>query len=261
MLLDRVPRTALRAHTLATLLLALSVATPSAVHPQPRFLGEGRVVAVDPAKPSLTVDHGPIPGLMPAMRMEFRTRAGMTQGLAPGDAVHFTLEAQGPEWLIVGVERPSASKTSPAKFAAPEFTLPTFRGTPFRLSDARGRVVLVNFWATWCVPCRTEMPAIERLYQRYRERGFDVVAVNLDVLSTAGVEEFLQEVRVTFPIALDPSWSQAAAYRVVGLPTTYLIDRAGQVVVRELGARNWEDDATRTAVEVLLRERAPMGAR
>jgi hypothetical protein len=100
-----------------------------------------------------------------------------------------------------------------------------------RLADLRGKVVLLNFWATWCMPCRQEMPALETLYQRYKDAGLVVLAVNMDRLSTAGVEAFVQEVAVTFPIVLDPAWATAQTYRVLGLPTTYLIDRAGNVVV------------------------------
>ena len=96
------------------------------------------------------------------------------------------------------------------------------------------------------------MPIIEALYQRYKDRGLEVVAVNLDMLSTAGVEAFVKEVEVTFRIVLDPSWATARAYRVVGVPTTYLIDRAGNVVVREVGERDWMDGVSQMAVEGLL---------
>ena len=97
-----------------------------------------------------------------------------------------------------------------------------------------------------------EMPALETLYQRHKDAGLVVLTINLDTLSTTGVEAFVQEVRVTFPVALDPSWSIAQAYRVLGLPTTYLIDRAGNVVVREVGERDWLDEISRVAVEGLL---------
>jgi thiol-disulfide isomerase/thioredoxin len=96
------------------------------------------------------------------------------------------------------------------------------------------------------------MPSLEALYQRYQDRGLEVLAVNLDMLSTAGVEAFVQEGGVTFRIALDPSWSTARNYRVVGLPTTYLIDRGGNLVVREVGERDWMDSISQTAVVGLL---------
>ena len=167
--------------------------------------------------------------------------------------MRFTLQPRGPAWVIATLE-PVGEPPPPraARFPAPDFTLPTLSGTPIRLAELRGKAVLLNFWATWCAPCRTEMPSIEALYQRYKDRGLDVLAVNLDLRSTAGVAAFLQEVGVTFRVGLDPSWSTARAYRVLGLPTTYLIDRAGQVIVREVGARDWLDGVSQLAVEGLV---------
>ncbi len=139
-------------------------------------------------------------------------------------------------------------------FQAPDFTLQTLRGETVHLADLRGKVVLLNFWATWCVPCRTEMPAIEALYQRYKDRGFDVLAVNMDKSSAAGVEAFVKETGVTFRTVLDSSWTTARAYGVRGLPTSYFIDRTGNVVVRVMGERNWMDGASQTEVEGLLQD-------
>jgi len=224
------------------------------VDAQPRFEGEGRVVAVDETQGTVTLDHGPIVGLMPAMRMAFPVQqVEWLQGLQVGAVVRFALQARGPEWVIATIE-PVGEHPPPhqASFPAPDFTLPTLSGAPIRLAELRGNVVLLNFWATWCVPCRLEMPALETLYQRHKDAGLAVLTINLDTLSTAGVEAFVQEVRVTFPVALDPSWSIARAYRVLGLPTTYLIDRAGNVVVREVGERDWLDEVSRVAVEGLL---------
>lgn len=234
-------------------LLSLCLAAAH-VHAQPRFEGEGRVVAVDEANSAVILDHGPIPGLMPAMRMGFPVQqVERLRGLQVGDVVRFSLQARGPEWVIATIERAGdRPPPRPVTFQAPDFTLPTPLGASIRLSDRRGKVVLVNFWATWCMPCRREMPTMEALYQRYKDQGLEVLAVNLDMLSPAGVKAFVKEVAVTFHVVLDPSWSTAPAYRVVGLPTTYLIDRAGNVVVREVGERNWMDGVSRIAVERLL---------
>ncbi len=224
------------------------------VYAQPRFEGEGRVVAVDETQGTVTLDHGPILGLMPAMRMAFPVQqVERLQGLQVGAVVRFALQARGPAWVITTIEPVEEHPPPrPAMFPAPDFTLPTLSGAPIRLSELRGKVVLLNFWATWCVPCRLEIPALETLYQRHKDAGLAVLTINLDTLSTAGVEAFVQEVRVTFPVALDPSWSIARAYRVLGLPTTYLIDRAGNAVVREVGERDWLDEVSRVAVEGLL---------
>src|SRR5207244_591205 len=142
--------------------------------------------------------------------------------------VRFALEPRGPGWVIVSLE-PAGDRPPPrpASFQAPDFTLPTLSGGTIRLADFRGKVVLLNFWATWCVPCRMEMPALEALYQRHKDVGL---------------------------VALDPSWSIAWGYRVLGLPTTYLIDRVGNVVVREGGERDWLDEVSQVVVEGLLRE-------
>lgn len=239
------------------LLVTLSLTAPQP-RAEARFEGEGRVVAVDEARGTVTLDHGPIPGFMPAMRMKFPVEpVERLRGLQVGDVVRFSIQAQGSRWAIATIER-AEERSAPRSAAveAPEFTLPTLSGASVRLSDLRGKVVLVNFWATWCLPCRMEMPTIEAFYQRYKDQGLAVLAVNLDVLSTAGVEAFVKEVGVTFPIILDPSWATARAYRVVGLPTTYLIDRAGNVVVREVGERDWGDGVSQMAVERLLNEPA-----
>ena len=151
----------------------------------------------------------------------------------------------------VGEERPP----SPAVlFEAPDFTLSALSGASLGLAELRGKVVLLNFWATWCVPCRKEMPAIEALYRRYKDRGLEVLAVSLDKLSTTVVEAFVKEVGVTYRVALDPSWATARTYGVRGLPATFLIDRAGNVVMRELGERDWMEEAKQQAVEGLLQD-------
>lgn len=237
---------------------ALTVAWHLPARAGPRGEGDGVVVRLDRSSRTVTLDHGPIPDVMPAMRMAFPVeRAELLADLQPGDAVRFTLESRGPEWVVVAVQRRDAPSTlAPARFPAPDFTLRSLDGTSLTLSAWRGKAVLLNFWATWCVPCRTEMPAIERLYRRYRAQGLEVAAINLDALSADGVHAFLKEVSVTFPVLLDPQWSTTSAYRVLGLPTTYLIDASGDVVAREVGARDWDDAATHAAVTRLLQGRS-----
>jgi thiol-disulfide isomerase/thioredoxin len=229
----------------------LGFVATGAVGAEPRLEGTGRVVVIDPAKPAVTLDHGPIAGLMGAMRMEFpvETRE-LLRGIEVGALVRFSLAPRGAEWVVASM---AAEPARPATMLAPDFTLPALRGDPVKLSGLRGKVVLLNFWATWCAPCRTEMPTMEKLYQDYLARGLEVVAVNLDMRSSTGVETFVKEVGVTFRVALDPSWSTTRAFGVMGLPTTYLIDRTGHVVVREVGQRDWADEVSRTAVERLLR--------
>jgi peroxiredoxin len=135
---------------------------------------------------------------------------------------------------------------------APDFTVPSLAAGPLHLADFRERVVLLNFWATWCPPCREEMPSMERLYQRYRERGFTILALSVD-RNVATVPGFVEGFRLTFPIGLDPEAAVANVYRMRALPTTIVIDRAGQVVAGAAGARDWDSPAAHAVVETLLR--------
>ena len=115
-----------------------------------------------------------------------------------------------------------------AGFAAPDFTLETLDGSILTLSDLRGHPVLLNLWASWCLPCRVEMPAIERVYQRHRDAGLVVVGLNVTSQdSEAAARAFAEEFGLTFPIVLDRDGAASARYELMGLPSTYFIDRAG----------------------------------
>jgi cytochrome c biogenesis protein CcmG, thiol:disulfide interchange protein DsbE len=114
---------------------------------------------------------------------------------------------------------------------APALALPLAGGGEVDLAQHRGKVVLVNFWATWCTPCRAEMPAIERTYQAHRERGLEVIAVDVQERD-ADVLAFLREVEVSFPSAVDRVGDVVRRYRANALPTTFLVDRQG--VIRDV---------------------------
>jgi peroxiredoxin len=118
---------------------------------------------------------------------------------------------------------------------APPFEAETPAGQRVSLADYRGRVVLVNFWATWCTPCRAEMPEIQAAYQAHRERGFEVVAINVQE-SPAEVQPFMAELGLSFPALLDPDGAITRRYLARALPSTYLIDRSGVVRFNRLGA-------------------------
>ena len=137
---------------------------------------------------------------------------------------------------------------------APEFALADLAGNRVRLSEHRGHVVLLNFWATWCPPCRAEMPSMEKLYQAYRDRGLVILAVSGDRGGKTVVESFVRERGVTFPILLDPGNEVFAQYGVRGLPTSYFLDRGGRFVSAEAGARDWSSKAARRVVEALLND-------
>lgn len=119
-------------------------------------------------------------------------------------------------------------------FAAPDFSLETLDGETMSLSDLRGQAVLVNFWATWCPPCRQEMPAIQQLYEQYRDQDFTVLAVDLQE-SEAQVVAFTGQMGLTFPILIDPGGQVFSQYGVRALPSTFFVDPNGVIQEIALG--------------------------
>jgi cytochrome c biogenesis protein CcmG, thiol:disulfide interchange protein DsbE len=141
-------------------------------------------------------------------------------------------------------------RRSPA--LAPDFAVPDLSGQAVRLSGFRGKVVLLNLWTTWCPPCREEMPSLERLYQRLQERGFVLLAVSQDEGGTAAVEPFVRDLKLTFPVLVDPERQVGDRYQVWGYPESFIIDREGRVVERVIGPRDWTSPEQVAAFERLL---------
>jgi len=137
--------------------------------------------------------------------------------------------------------------------AAPEFTVPGLTGGRIALRDLRGKAVFLNFWATWCPPCKQEMPSMERLYRRYKDRGFTVLAVSIDTADAATVARFVKKLSLTFPIGLDPKMEVANRYTVRALPSSFLLDRNGTTVAVAMGPREWDGTAARAVIESLLK--------
>ena len=137
---------------------------------------------------------------------------------------------------------------------APDFALNTLDGKKFRLSDLRGKkVVLINFWATWCPPCRLEMPTMQQIYSEYGKKGFEVLAINIEPDAKEEIRDFVKELRLTFPVLLDPQMKVVREYRLFGLPVSILVDRKGIVRARDTGYHDWTDKESRRHVESLLR--------
>jgi peroxiredoxin len=136
---------------------------------------------------------------------------------------------------------------------APAFTLATLDGGRASLADHRDKLVVLNFWATWCQPCTLEMPALEALWRRYRERGLVVVAVSVDRGAPRGLlEPYARNLRLTFPILLDPDAQTSEGWRVTALPATFLVRPGGDVTGMAVGARAWNSAEMRALVERLL---------
>jgi peroxiredoxin len=136
--------------------------------------------------------------------------------------------------------------------AAPEFSLADLAGNAVRLANYKGRVVFLNVWATWCPPCREEMPAMQALYERLRGPGFEMLAVSADEGGRVMVEPFVNERRLTFPVLLDPEGQVALRYGVTGFPETFVIDRNGRVVSHAIGPRDWSSPESVAAFQRLL---------
>ena len=162
-------------------------------------------------------------------------------------------------WAVlsrVPPDQPQAQQGALAKegFTAPDFTLDLLDGGTITLSELRGKAVLVNFWTSWCPPCRLEMPAIEKTYRSYKDIGFVVIGLNLTAQdSEQAAADFAKEIGLTFPIALDRDNAIGNLYRVNALPTSYFIDRNG--VIRSVVVGGPMSEALiQSKVEELLRE-------
>jgi len=156
-----------------------------------------------------------------------------------------------PAWADSGFYRSLAIQPPQEEVQAPDFSLADSTGRTIRLQDYRGRHVFLNFFATWCGPCRDEMPGMERLHRMYKGKGLTVLAVDLQE-SARQVARFIRELKLSFPALLDPSGSVSHEYAVRGLPVTYLIAPDGRIVWRAMGAREWAGPTVRRYFAALL---------
>jgi peroxiredoxin len=139
-----------------------------------------------------------------------------------------------------------------AGIEAPEFRLRNLKGGETALSSLRGKVVLVNFWATWCGPCRAEMPSMEALYGSYDRADFAILAISIDTVSEERVRAYVDSFGFSFPILLDPHLIVNELYQVRVVPMSLLIDRTGKIHEQILGARDWSDPDIRLTIQKLI---------
>lgn len=135
---------------------------------------------------------------------------------------------------------------------APDFLLRDIEDRPVRLSDFKGKVVLINFWATWCGPCLVEMPSLEALYERNREKDFVVLAVSGDEEGKTVIRPFAARFHLTFPALADPEMRVNDLYRVRTIPASFLVDRKGYIRDILFGSINWSGAEAQTLVDTLL---------
>jgi peroxiredoxin len=164
----------------------------------------------------------------------------------------------GAAWILFSADRTGTSTSGqiPAPqtgFLAPDFELKTPAGDSVKLSDLRGKAVLVNLWATWCPPCRAEMQTIEEVYNEYKEQGFTVLAVNMTYQdSPLEIMPFVESQGLTYPILLDETGDIAKAYQLKSLPSSYFIDRNGMINEVVIGGPMAEA-LLRTRIEDILK--------
>jgi peroxiredoxin len=168
----------------------------------------------------------------------------MTRSLAP---IALLIAALG---AVAGLQYLQRSPRT--GYEAADFTLPDLHGTPHRLSEFRGKVVFLNLWATWCPPCRMEMPSMQALYQRLRDRDFVVLAVAEDEGGAAAVGPFVRDLGLTFPVLIDPDATVSPRFGATGYPETFIIDREGRVINHTIGPEDWDSEQMLAYFEQLL---------
>jgi peroxiredoxin len=172
---------------------------------------------------------------------------------------HVTIIVAALGWLLGGnvadarehlLEAMGMAKVPPK--AAPDFTLLNIDGQQVSLQQYRGKVVFLNFWATWCIPCREEMAALERLHQTYQAQDLAIISIDLKE-GADQVKAFFQKHSLSFPSLLDPNGTVFRDYLVAGMPTTYLIDRDGTLLARGVGGRDWTRAEALQLIQELLK--------
>lgn len=134
----------------------------------------------------------------------------------------------------------------------PEYTAMWLDGSKFDVASKRDKVVLLNIWATWCGPCRIEIPELQRLHDKYASRGFEVIGISVDESGIEPVKQFIDQQKVTYPIALDAEGKIAALFQTNFLPTSVLLDRSGKIVWKRLGLIERDDPEVLKAIEEAL---------
>src|SRR5881409_2431146 len=155
--------------------------------------------------------------------------------------------------LAFGVVWLQSAKYEPlvVGMTAPDFRLPDMAGKSQRLSDYRGKVVFLNFWATWCKPCKEEMPSMQMMWENFKTEDFVILAVSMDRVTTKkDIPSFIESMRLTFPVLTD-SWGQTdKRYKLMGVPETYIIDQDGVLREKVIGPRDW---TRRESIETIVR--------
>jgi thiol-disulfide isomerase/thioredoxin len=147
----------------------------------------------------------------------------------------------------------TAFASGSARTPAPDFTLASRAGGQFGLKKMRGQVVMINFWASWCGPCRKEMPLLDSMYRKYKPLGFTLVGVNVEP-DSAGADGYLKTTPVSYPILLDRENKVSQLYNVSAMPSSVIVDRKGQVRYVHLGYKQGDEREFLDQIQALIRE-------
>jgi peroxiredoxin len=154
---------------------------------------------------------------------------------------------------VIGMLTPLAVSAAEVGKPAPDFTLKSLSGENLKLSEMTGNVVLINFWASWCGPCREEMPLLNALHSKYEPLGFTVLGVNVEE-DVNGAKGFLKNFPVDFPVLLDNTNKVSKQYKVIAMPTTVVVDRDGNMRYLHQGYKSGDEEKYRQMVKKLVRE-------
>lgn len=154
--------------------------------------------------------------------------------------------------LVLVFSRSERFKPVEAGMQAPDFILPDLKGQMKSLSNYKGKVVFLNFWATWCKPCREEMPSMQELYTALMGKNFEILAVSIDK-GKPEVEKFVKEYGLTFPILHDRKSKVKEVYKTTGVPETFIIDQNGMIAEKVMGPRDWRYEGNLKTILGLLK--------
>jgi len=135
---------------------------------------------------------------------------------------------------------------------APDFSLKDLNGHKVELKQFKGKIIFLNFWATWCGPCKEEMPSMEVLHKQFKEKNFVLLTISVDYEGEKPVQEFMNKNRYTFYVLLDPKGETLDLFEVKGIPTTFLIDKKGKMIGKAIGPRDWKSEEVVSLLNILV---------
>jgi peroxiredoxin len=135
---------------------------------------------------------------------------------------------------------------------APDFSLKDLKGREVEIKQFKGKVIFLNFWATWCGPCKEEMPGMEALHRQLKEKNFVMLTISVDYEGIRPVQEFINKHQYTFPVLLDPKGETLDLFEVKGIPTTFLIDKKGKMLGKAIGPRDWKSIEVESLLNLLI---------